>query len=109
LPPRGGSENLYGFPVNYGAGITRYFLTNRMDRYGRQAYYTFANINVNGTNYVRLTTVKDKDGRTCTLSYTNTTFPRLITAVSEPYGRTARFIYDGSGRLTNIVDMGGLS
>ena len=34
-----------------------------MDRYGRQVHYTFTNINVNGTNYVRLTTAKTRTAR----------------------------------------------
>jgi hypothetical protein len=33
----------------------------------------------------------------------------MITSVTDPYGRSARFVYDHLGRLTNIVDMAGLS
>jgi len=108
-PARGGSDNHYGFPITYGAGITRYFLTNRLDRYGRKTHYAFANVNVGGTDYVRLTSMTDKDGKACNLSYTNTAFPRLITSVTDPYGRSAHFKYDSQGRLTNVVDMAGLS
>lgn len=109
LPPRGGSENIYGFPVGYGAGITRYFLTNRMDRYGRQVRYGYSIVNVGGTDYIRLTSRNDKDGQPCTFAYTNTSFPRLITQVTDPYGRSAHFKYDNVGRLTNITDMAGMS
>ncbi len=105
----GGSDNLYGFPISFGVGISRYFLTNRMDRYGRVAHYGYTNVNVGGSDYVRLTSMKDKDGRTNTLSYTNTAFPRLITSVTDPYNRTAHFIYDNVGRLTNITDMASMS
>ncbi len=36
-------------------------------------------------------------------------FSNLIASVTDPYTRTAHFYYDSSGRLTNIVDMIGMS
>jgi YD repeat-containing protein len=105
MAPRGGSDNHYGRSNSYSAGISRYFLTNRMDRYGRNVSYAWTNVTVGATNAMRLLSMTDKDGKTCTLSYTNTAFPQLITSVADPYGRTAHFKYDSAGRLTNIIDM----
>lgn len=57
-------------------------------------------------NWVRLTNVVDTDGRSCTITYTNTTF---ISSVTDPYGRVARFYYDTSNRLAQIVDTMGMT
>ncbi|MFX8672405.1 RHS repeat domain-containing protein, partial [Acinetobacter baumannii] len=43
-----------------------------------------------------------------TLSYTNSN-PLLITRVTDPFGRYATLAYDGSGRLTGITDVLGIT
>jgi YD repeat-containing protein len=50
--------------------------------------------------------VVDTDGRSCAITYTNTTY---ISSVTDPYGRVARFYYDTSNRLAQIVDTMGMS
>ncbi|MDB6016692.1 MAG: putative rhs-related protein [Pedosphaera sp.] len=100
-----GSQNHYAYAQGTLTGTTNYFLTHRMDRYGRTIHFNYGTF---GTS-VRLTNVFDIDGRTNTLAYTNTTFTNLITSVTDPYSRSAYFIYDNSGRLTNITDMAGMS
>ncbi|MGC8990757.1 MAG: hypothetical protein ACP5MD_11580, partial [Verrucomicrobiia bacterium] len=35
-------------------------------------------------------------------------YPMLVTSVTDPYGRTARFYYDANGYLTSVVDVGGI-
>ena len=102
-----GAMNVYN--LSFAAdlfGTTNSLLTQRLDRYGRTLeqfnYQTVAGV-------TRMTTMLDMDGRTNVLSYGNSTYPDLITAVTDPYGSTAYFNYDANGRLTNIVDMQGMS
>ena len=101
-----GSENVYGNASGDMTGNTNYFLSQRADRYGRVLQQF--NYQTIGT-FVRMTNMIDMDGRTNTLTYGNSTFSNLITAVTDPYGHTAYFNYDGSGLLTNIVDAQGMS
>jgi RHS repeat-associated protein len=100
-----GSQNRYEFSVGYGVSHTNYFLTHRLDRYGRAVLF---NYQTNAT-LVRLASIVDPDGRTNRLYYTNALHPELVTSVVSPYGQTARFTYDDKGRLTNIVDAAGIS
>ncbi len=46
--------------------------------------------------------VTDPANRSLTFTYTGT----HITGVSDPTGRTESFIYDGSGNLTDVIDVG---
>lgn len=105
-----GSANVYGAPVSSGTGSTNNYLTERLDRYGR-VLEKFGYGLVSGVT--QLTNVTDIDGRSCTLTYGDSVHPYLITAVTDPYGRTARFYYDftlnANGLLTNILDAQGLN
>jgi RHS repeat-associated protein len=101
-----GEVNTYDYNAGFLAdGITNYFLTRRLDRYGRSTLYSYETV---GT-VTRATNFVDIDGRTNTLAYTNTTFQNLITSITDPYGNVARFFYDSSGRLTNITDAAQMS
>ena len=51
-----------------------------------------------------LKTISDKNGNAITLSYTNPSYPKLVTAISDPAGRTVTLSYNGSGLLDNITD-----
>ena len=101
-----GSRNTYGYAAGYLVGTTNYFITQRRDQYGR----LLGQFNYQTTNgVVRLMSAVDMDGQTNTLTYGNTNFPNLITAVTDRYGRSAHFNYNGSGLLTSIVDALGMS
>jgi len=101
-----GSQNIYGYTVGYLDGTTNYFLTQRRDQYGR----ILGQFNYQTTNgIVRLVSAVDMDGQTNTLTYGNSNFPNLITAVTDRYGRSAYFSYNSSGLLTNSTDAQGLS
>ena len=106
-----GAVNHYDYPTAVQVGtptqhwVTNYFLNKRMDRYGRAVHYDYET----SAGIPRLASVLDVDGRTNTLTYGNASFPNLITAVTDPYGRSAQFTYDEQGRLTNIVDMAGMA
>jgi len=101
-----GAYNFYGYAVGDLTGNTNYFLTRRRDQYGRILqefnYQTVGNL-------ARVVNVLDMDGRTNTLTYGNSSFSNLITAVTDAYGRVAHFNYNAQGLLTNIVDVQGMS
>jgi RHS repeat-associated protein len=101
------------YTVNYADGSRDLFqdgfgilgdriLTDRRTRYGQSTHFFY-----DFTLAARLLEVWDSDGHTNSLSYTNATFPLLITSISDPFGRTAKLIYNGSGQLTNITDTAG--
>src|SRR4029077_2259511 len=46
----------------------------------------------------------DADGRTNTVTYTNSGFPSQITGVQDPFGNVATLQYDTTGMLTNVPD-----
>ncbi len=101
-----GSENLYGYSVGSVSGTTNSFLTDRVDQYGRTLeHFNYQTI----SGVIKLTSVVDIDGQTNTLTYGDSSFPNLITAVTDRYGRTAYFNYNGSGVLTNSVDAQGMA
>ncbi len=96
-----GSQNVYGQSLLISSPITNYFLTERLDRYGRV---------LEQMNYPGILEVVDMDGQT------NMLWGSLINAVTNPYAYTAHFTYSSSlglgahwPLLTNIVDAQGLS
>lgn len=101
-----GLEEYFGYAVGFSDGTTNYFLTLRVDQYGR--ILESFNYQMDG-EIVKLESVVDKDGRTNILSYENTNFPNLITKIGDPYGRFAVFNYDANGELTNIADAENIS
>ena len=106
---RTGSQNGYGSLWTNPQGRQYALLSQRLDRYGRTTRYEWETNGTGSAQVARLKTMTDRDGRTCSLAYTNTSFPRLITSVTDPYGRSARFLYDTNGMLTTIIDMAGMS
>ncbi len=86
-------------------GTTLYLLSAQQDPHGRLIQFRYET----NAGVIRLTQVIDFDGRTNTLAYGLTNAPRLVTSVTDPYGRSAWLSYDTSGNLTGISDMQGLS
>jgi len=97
--------SLYYAMLNPLPGVTNYLMTQKVSSLGRKTLFNY----VTNGSCVLLTNVVDLDGRTNYLSYSNTAFPNLITAVTNPYGFSAHFVYDQNGWLTNIVDSMGMS
>ena len=85
---------------------TNYFLTAKADPAGHTTQFIYT---TNGFGALLLLHVIDADGRTNTLSYTNTSFPSQITGVTDPFGRSINLVYDTHGVLTNITDVAGIS
>jgi len=101
-----GSQNRYGSAWSPPSGDRQFQLRNKsVDRYGRSIDYEWE---TDGAG-ARLKHVFDRDGRSCSFAYTNSAFPNLITSVTDPYGRSAYFIYNAQGLLTTIIDMAGMS
>jgi YD repeat-containing protein len=88
------------------ATTTNYFLTEKSDPYGRTLYFHYI---TNASGALLLDSVVDWDNKTNYLAYTNTSYPRYITSVSDATGRSAQLKYDASGNLTQIVDMQGIT
>ena len=83
------------------------YITEEVDPYGHTNRFEYS---YDSTNMLtRLVRVIDADGKTNTLSYTNLSYPSLITGVTDPFGRTTTLRYNSSGVLTNIVDPIGIN
>jgi RHS repeat-associated protein len=57
---------------------------------------------------LRLTSVTDAIGQVTILSYELISDPLKVTKITDPFGRSAQLVYDGSNRLVRIVDAIGL-
>ena len=62
------------------------------------------------SSQILLTQIVDFDGKTNMLLYGNSSFPTVVTEITNTaYGLGVNFKYDSSGNLTNIVDVMGIS
>jgi len=76
-------------------------LTRRTDRYGNACSLAYTQ---SGGKYY-LHTITDYDGRVTTLAYDGS----AVASVSMPYGKSAGFVYNTDGQLTQITDAQGMS
>ena len=105
-----GETKKYGLVEYFLAGAEKYYMTEFIDRYGRTNTFSYdLYTNIDSSIIIRLRSVTDIDGLTCTINYTNSSYPNLITSVVDPYGRSATFTYNGSKQLAAITDMAGLN
>jgi len=74
------------------------YLTSITDRNGNNT-----SISIDAAHQNRIATVTDPVGRTLTFNYTNSTFPRLCTSITDSVGTIASYTYDSSGRLTQVT------
>ena len=81
------------------------FLTRITDPQGNTLSLNYGTVG----GRVRLVSVTDATGRRTTFSYGFRISPLLITRITDPFGRSAVLSYDGSGRLTSITDVIGLT
>lgn len=59
-------------------------------------------INVDANNQNRIATVTDASGHVVTFNYANVNFPRLCTSISDSVGTFSQYVYDTSGRLSQV-------
>ena len=81
------------------------FLTSKIDPYNHTNLFVYGETN----GLVLLRYVIDADGRTNTLSYTNSYHANRITGVQDPFGRHTVLQYDTNGMLTTVTDVAGLT
>ncbi|HEV7925252.1 MAG TPA: RHS repeat-associated core domain-containing protein [Verrucomicrobiae bacterium] len=98
-----GSVDFYAYFV-FNSAIDLAFLSVHTNPQGQSThfYYSVA------AGCVQLQYVVDATGGTNTLYY-NGGAPNLVTKVTDRYNRSAYFAYNGSGCLTNIIDVGGIT
>ena len=107
-----GGMRIFGFRRTTALNAVGYaFLTQSIDPAGRTTTFVYQPWDPLTNDVVRLLYVVDADGLTNTISYTNAANfgSCLIGKIIDPYNRTANFIYDQNGNLTNVVDVIGLS
>ena len=101
-----GSKFVFSRLVETG-GYPKLMLTSMSDAQGNAITLIY-----NGSN--RLTAVMDSLGQTSNYFYENSTFPHLVTKISDPFipsggiRRSAVFAYDPTGRLVKITDPEGI-
>ena len=95
----GGATEIYGHEVTSHNQVY-YLLTQQLDAQGNGLVFTYDSQN-------RLTTVTDALGQATTLSY-NSGNPMEIASVTDPFGRSAQFLYDDQGRLIRSTDPMGI-
>jgi len=87
----------------------RIFLTQIIDAAGNTVQLNYQLKPQGATNALLITNIVNAIGQAMTLSYTNAAYPFAITAVSDPFGRTAYFDYNANGLLEQITDVLGLT
>jgi len=100
-----GSRMIFGYRINISASENYAFLSNEIDPVGHTNTFIYETLS---GPLVRLIQVKDADGKYNYVRYVSGTSP-LINEVENPYGAKATFSYDGSGKLTNIVNVGAMT
>lgn len=80
-------------------------LTSATDPQGHTMHYYY-----DTSAAILLTNLVDFDGKTNHFVYGNVSFPTAVTQITNiNYGLAVNFKYDAGGRLTNIVDVAGIS
>lgn len=112
---RTASGEVYTYALKVAADSSQtawiYFLTQYTDRTGSlQFEYQVSQVDCGVPQSIALLTqIVDAQGRVSTLSYGNSSFPNRITAITDPWGRTAHFTYDSDGYLVGIEDVAGMT
>ncbi len=81
------------------------FLTKITDPQGNTLSLHYAKV----SGQVRLSYLEDATGRETKFGYGSPISPLLVTAVTDPFGRSASLKYDSSSRLISITDVIGLT
>jgi RHS repeat-associated protein len=91
-----GSVEIYGQPDGATNSPRRVFLTALRDPQGNQVNFTY-------DQYFRLVAATDPLGQVTSLGYDPVDYLK-ITKITDPFGRSATFEYNGSGQLYRITD-----
>jgi RHS repeat-associated protein len=96
-----GSTAVYSQPDGAMTSPRRVFLTDEIDPQGNTLHWTY-------DAQLRLVALTDALGQVTTVSYEDGADPLKITRVTDPFGRSAVFEYDGNGALVAVTDVIGL-
>lgn len=95
-----GAQLVYADKFTYGLAYPRYFLSERIDRYGRTTTYSYTT-----NNYTMLlSSITDHDNEVTTFDYGTGSNSDKIVKINAPHSRTAEFTYDVNERLDSITD-----
>ncbi len=95
-----GSKEVYARSDGNTSAGRKIFLTKKIDAAGNEMNLTY-------DASLRVTSLKDALNQVTTIAYGNADIYK-ITQVTDPFGRSATFQYDASGRLISITDMIGI-
>ncbi len=110
-----GSRLIYSHLDGATSGLRKVFLKQEYDPQGNVVTYNYTNLTgTQGTitcspSCVRLDSITDAAGKVTTFSYELSSYPLLVTKVTDPFGRISTVTYDGSQRLSTITDPIGIT
>lgn len=96
-----GSKEVYARPDGSTVSGRKIFLKEKVDAAGNK-------ITVSYDSRLRIVALKDALGQVTAVKYENSSDIYKITKVIDPFGRSASFTYDASGKLSQITDMIGI-
>lgn len=102
-----GSTRIYGQIITNSSGtFLEAFMTESRDPDGRAVKFAYQGYSPSAP-VIRLSSVTDAEGGVTSLTYNSTNLfsTNLVFQVTDRYGRTATFLYDRHGCLTNISDV----
>jgi RHS repeat-associated protein len=98
---RDGSKREFAMSDGSTGSSRRIFITQIIDPAGNA-------VTLHYDSSLRITNIVDAIGQATSLYYTNASYPYAITAVKDPFGRTAYFQYNASGALVQVTDILGI-
>ena len=100
-----GAQDVFGYAATDNNGVTRYFLTQRINPHGNQLAFSYSQ----SAGVVYLNSLTDPDGHQVTFSFSAINGLPMITGLADSYGHSVTLGYDDQACLTSITDAAGLT